>query len=176
MYHTLDAMSAPRSETLAATAQDLLTHATRLTKDLELRSMESPSLEVGCNTGLWTTHEGSIEDTRVAILKLTQRLEKLILGPHGFLHEYVSANWEYGALYVLVDNDVFEMIPIKGPPISIEVLAERTGLPSEKLLRICRLVACCGILLEPIEGFFSHTVISETLVTDQGFKSFVGFQ
>lgn len=169
-------MSTPPSHTLVDTAKSLLTQATRLANELEARSICQPGLEVGCSTDLWTTHDGAIEDARAAILKLTQRLEKLVSGPYGFLHDYVSANWEYAALYVLVDRNVLKEIPIQGPPMSITVLAKRCGLDSEKLLRVCRLVACCGILQEPSEGFFTHTVISETLVIDQGFKSFVGFQ
>ncbi|GAB1317686.1 hypothetical protein MFIFM68171_07896 [Madurella fahalii] len=55
-------------------------------------------------------------------------------------------------------------------------LAKQSGLPAEKVLRICRLVACAGILKEPEEDTFAHTAISEELVRDPGFRSFIAFQ
>jgi hypothetical protein len=96
-------------------------------------------------------------------------------GPHGFLHEYVSTNWEHGALYALLDFGILERIPLDGA-MSIAQLAEQSHLPSEKLLRVCRLVACAGILRETEGGVFSHTAVSEELVTDAGFRAWTAFQ
>ena len=68
-----------------------------------------------------------------------------------------------------------EHIPIEGA-ISIARLTEQGGLPSDKLLRICRLAASAGILREIEEGVFAHTAISVKLVRDTGFRSFIAFQ
>jgi hypothetical protein len=163
-------------DNLVETAEEILARTSQLAKQLSQRSINPPSLAVGASSDLWTTHNGEIEALRSAILALTQRLDKLLEGPHGFLHEYVSTNWECGALYTLLEFDVLEKIPLDGSSVRAARLAEQTGLPTEKLLRICRLVATAGILQETEEGSFAHTAISETLVRDEGFKSFIRFQ
>lgn len=164
-------------DSLVETAEEILARTAELSKQLSQRSIVSPSsLNVGSSSGLWTTHDGEIETLRSAILALTQHLDRLIESPHGFLHEYVSTNWEYGALYTLLEFNVMEKIPLDGSSVSAAQLAEETGLPPEKLLRICRLIATVGILEETEEGSFAHTAISETLVRDEGYKSFIRFQ
>ncbi|KAL9085531.1 MAG: hypothetical protein Q9165_007576 [Trypethelium subeluteriae] len=169
-------MSTKHSDDLVHTAEEILTRTSQLAKQLSQRSITPPSLSVGANSDLWTTHDGEIEALRSATLALTQRLDNLLEGPHGVIHEYVSTNWEYGALYTLLEFDILEKIPLDGSPVPAAQLAEQAGLPSEKLLRICRLVATTGILQEPEEGLFAHTAISEILVKDPGFRSWVGFQ
>ncbi|KAJ6023971.1 O-methyltransferase [Penicillium herquei] len=163
--------------TLIKTAQQILDTTTELSKRLTDSDIAIPNdLNVGTTSGLWTTHNAEIEALRSKITGLSQNLGMLLEGPHGFLHEYVSVNWEHGALYTLLDHNVLEQIPLDGSKIPIAELATRTGLPADKLLRICRLVATVGIIREETEGEFSHTAISETLVKDQGYKSFIGFQ
>ncbi|KAK3368612.1 putative O-methyltransferase [Podospora didyma] len=166
---------AAAKDDLLGVAEGLLEHTQKLVQYLSEHSITPPSLAVGARTDLWTTHGGEIEEQRTAITGLMQHLEKLLHGPHGFLHEYVSGNWEYGALYTLLEYNVLEKIPLDGA-VLVDTLAEQSGLPAEKLLRICRLVACAGILLETEDGVFAHTAISEELVTDVGFRAWVGFQ
>lgn len=161
---------------LLQTAQAIVTESSRLAKLLSDRSIAPPSLSVGASCELWTAHDGEMESVRSALLGLTQRLDMLVQGPHDFLHEYVSLNWEYGALYTLLQFDVLEKMPLDGTSVPVSVLAQETGLPSEKLRPMCRLVACAGILRQMENDCFAHTVISEELVRDRGFKSFAGFQ
>lgn len=162
---------------LVETAEGILAGTSELSKLLSQSSIAPPSgLAVGASSDLWNTHDGEIEALRSTILSLTLRLDRLLEGPHGFLHEYVSTNWEYGALYTLLEFDVMEKIPLDGTSVRAAQLAEQTGLQPEKLLRICRLVATAGILQETEEGSFAHTAISETLVRDEGYKSFIRFQ
>lgn len=170
-------MSSLQQDNLIHTAEEILARTSELSKQLSQCSIVTPSgLDVGASSGLWTTHDGKIETLRSAILGLTQRLDKLLEGPRGFLHEYISTNWEYGALYTLLEFDVLEKIPLDGSSVRAAQLAEQTKLPPEKLLRICRLVATAGILQETEEGSFAHTAISEILVRDEGYKSFIRFQ
>ncbi|KAK3331716.1 putative O-methyltransferase [Cercophora scortea] len=168
-------MSTKETDPLLPLAEDILKHTQELVKILSAQSISPPSLAVGARTELWTTHDGEIEEKRSQLCVLMQRLDKLVQGPRGFLHEYVSGNWEYGALYTLLEFDVLQKIPLRGTA-SVETLAEQARLPADKLLRICRLVACVGILEEVEEGVFGHTAISEELVNDEGFRSWVGFQ
>lgn len=194
---------------LLLVAEDILAQVQGLVEHMSTHSISPPSLQLGSHTELWTSHpDKEILSRRNALVGLTQRLDKLVLGPHGFLHEYVSANWELGALYTLMEHGILEKIPLiasesstsilagdeveivsvngqngtkkkeKRPPsIHVDKLIEGTPLPAEKLLRMCRLLACAGVLEETGEdGFFAHTVISEELVRDPGFAAWVGFQ
>jgi hypothetical protein len=86
---------------------------------------------------------------RFVILALILRLDRLLEGPRGFFHEYVSTNWEYGALYILLEFDVLEKIPLDGSFVRAVELVKQIKLSFEKLLRICRLVATAGISEEP---------------------------
>jgi hypothetical protein len=99
----------------------------------------------------------------------------LLLGPRGFLHDFVSPNWDLGALYTVLEFNILEMIPLDGEAEASH-LAQKSGIPVDKLLRILRLTASENILEETQEGIFRHTAISEALLTDPKFKAFIGFQ
>ena len=162
---------------LVQTAQDILSRTSDLSKQLSQQSIKPPNdLALGARSELWSTHDGEVENLRSSILALTQRLDRLLEGPHGFLHEYISTNWEYGALYTLLEFNIMEKIPLDGSSVSAGDLVADTVLSEEKLLRICRLAATAGILEEKQQGLFSHTAISETLVSDEGYRSFIRFQ
>ena len=170
-------MASSPQNALVETAYRILARTSDLSAQLSQNYIAAPTdLALGATSPLWTTHDEEISNLRSSILALTQHLDRLLEGPHGFLHEYVSTNWEYGALYTLLEFNVLEKIPLDGSPVRAENLAEQVDLPPEKLLRICRLVATAGILVEPEEGSFTHTAISETLVRDEGYKSFIRFQ
>lgn len=163
------------STTLLSVAEEIFGQTYLLTKQLREKGIAEPSLAVGASTELWSSHAGEIEKAQTEIFGLTKKLTKLLHGPHGFLHEYVSSNWEYGALYTLLEFDILEKIPV-GETVHVSQLAEQSGLPLRKLLSILRLAACEDILEETTQGDFGHTAISEELVKDPGYKAFIGFQ
>jgi hypothetical protein len=99
----------------------------------------------------------------------------LVEGPHEILHEYVSSNWDHGALYTLLDFDILPKIPVDGSS-HVSELAKDAGLPKDKLEVALRLAACDGIVREVSDSFFGHTAISEVLVKDKGVKNFLEFQ
>lgn len=163
------------SATLLPLAEEIFGQTYLLVKHLKEKSIAEPSLAVGASTELWSSHSEEIAAAQTSILGLTKRLTKLLYGPHAFLHEHVSSNWELGALYTVLEFDILEMIPLDGQE-HVSQLATRSGLPEDKLLRIMRLTACEQILDEVVDGVFRHTAISEELVKDQKFKAWVGFQ
>ena len=163
------------STTMLALAEKILGQVYRLDDHLKQNSISQPCLAVGASTGLWSSHSTDIESARSSIFGLTKQLTKLLVGPHEFLHEYVSSNWEHGALYTLLEFNILEKIPLDGK-VHVSLLASQSGLPEKKLLSVLRLISCEGILDEVSEGVFSHTAISEELVRDEKFKAFIGFQ
>lgn len=160
---------------MLALAEEILGQTYFLDKYMKQNSIAEPSLAVGSTTELWTSHSKEIVKAQTSIFGLTKQLTKLLFGPHGFLHEYISSNWEYGALYTVLEFNILEMIPIHGQA-HVSKLAAESGLPEDKLLRILRLISCEKILEEISEQVFRHTVLSEELVKDKKFKAFVGFQ
>jgi hypothetical protein len=163
------------STSLLVLAEEILVETSLLVKHLKENNISEPSLAIGAPTEFWSSHALVIEKAQTNIFGLTKQLTKLLRGPHGFLHEYVSTNWEYGALYTLLEFDILEMIPI-GEKLHVSLLAKQSGLQERKLLNILRLVTCEDILEEISEGTFGHTAISEELVRNQKYKSFIGFQ
>lgn len=166
---------ATKQPTITAIAEEIFDLTHKLNKTLVKNDIQFPALSPGSTSELWSSHDNKIEFPRDKILSLTKQLAKLLQGPHGFLHEFISPNWDCGALYTLLEFDILEQIPFD-QPVHVSVLAQDASLQEGKLLNILRLVACEGILVDHDNGSFSHTAISEELVRDQGFKSFIGFQ
>lgn len=126
---------------------------------------------------LWNhpAHSSDVERSQSKLLGLAQSLNRILRGPHDFLHELVASNWDKGALYCLLEHDVLDHIPLDGSS-SLTDLANRTGISAEKLLPILRLAACEQIIQESPEKVFRHELISRELVTDTGLRAFIGFQ
>ena len=163
------------SATMLALAEEIFGQTYLLVKQLKQNSITEPSLAVGASTKLWSSDSKDINTARTNICGLIKLLTKLLSGPHGFLHEYVSTNWEYGALYTVLEFNILEKVPLDGEA-HVSELAVQSGLPENKLLSILRLISCEHILDEVSEGVFRHTAVSEELVKDRKFKAFIGFQ
>jgi hypothetical protein len=156
-------------------ATELQRQTESLVQSLREQEIAEPSLEKGAETQLWGPTSPEIGKAKGRIIGLSKDLSKLLLGPRGFLHEFVSPNWDMGALYTVLEFDILEKIPLDGKA-TLSALAEKSGIPEDKLQRILRLVVCEQVLEEPSEGVFKHTAISESLVADNMFKSFIQFQ
>lgn len=181
-------MSAATIQTLLRTSAELHEQVTKLANELCVHSPANISQPSNGNDGnqeaaadlhsLWEARDGDdpIEKTKTNIIGLAQNLERLTLGPQGFIHELVSVNWEHGALYAALEHGVLDAIPLDGSTQSLAEIAAVIGLQPHKLLPICRLLACSGIIFEAESGKFGHTDISTALTTNKGFSSWVGFQ
>lgn len=163
------------SDALLSIAADLLGECHQLAKRLRARSIAEPSLAAGATTEFWSSSATDIAAPRTKALGLIETLARLIQGPHEFLHEYVSSNWEHGALYTVLQFDVLEKITENGHA-HVSALAEQSGIPENKLLRILRLLSCKQIVNELDDGVFCHTAISKDLISDDKFKAWVEFQ
>lgn len=160
---------------LLSLASEIFGQTYLLSQHMKRNSVAEPTLAVSSSTDLWTSSSTEINQARDNVLELTEQLRRLLYGPHGYMHEYVSSNWEYGALYTVLQFDVLENIPLDGEA-HISQLVEKSGLPTDKLLNILRLTACKRIVEEVSNGTFRHTAISKELVKDSGFKAFIAFQ
>lgn len=181
-------MSAATIQTLLKTSTKLYEQVTKLADELSAQPRSSATQPLNNSNGseeaaadlrsLWEARDGHhpIEKAKANIIGLTQDLERLALGPMGFIHELVSMNWEHGALYVALEYGLLDAIPQDGSTKSLAEIAALTGLQPHKLLPICRLLACSGIISEAEPGKFGHTFISMALATNKGFSSWVGFQ
>lgn len=181
-------MSAATIQTLLKTSTKLHEQVTKLATELSVHSLDNGIQPSNGSNGsqettadlrtLWEARDGddSIEKTKANIIGLAYDLEKLTLGPHGFIHELVSVNWEHCALYVALEHGVLDALPSDGSTQSLAEIATLVGLQPHQLLPICRLLACSGLISEAEPGSFGHTFISTALTTNDGFRSWVGFQ
>lgn len=181
-------MSAATVQTLLRTSAQLHEQVKKLANELSVNIQADVAQPLNNSNGnqeaasdlrsVWEARDGHdpIEKAKADVVGLAQDLERLTLGPQGFIHELVSANWEHGALYVALEHGVLEAIPKDGSTQSLDEIAALTGLHTHKLLPICRLLACSGIISELEPENFGHTFISTALVTNKGFSSWVGFQ
>jgi hypothetical protein len=160
---------------ILAIAQEIFGETYLLSQWLKVNSISEPCLAVGTSTELWTSKSKEIEQAKSNIVGLANRLTKLVHGPHDFLHEFISSNWDLGALYTVLEFNILEKIPLHSQ-IHVSSLSAQSGIPENKLLRILRLVSCEDIVEEISIGMFRHTAISEELVKDKKFRSFIGFQ
>ena len=161
--------------TLLSITERIQAQVSNLEIYLKQNSISQPNLACGASTELWSSDATEIQSARSSISGLTKQLTKLLGGPYEYLHEFISSNWEQGALYTLLEFQVFEQIPLNGSA-HVSLLASKSGLVERKLLSVLRLVSCEGILDEVSEGCFGHTAISKELVKDEKFKAFIGFQ
>ncbi|KAK4890187.1 hypothetical protein LTR27_011069 [Elasticomyces elasticus] len=115
------------------------------------------------------------EDRRQRVLGLIDQLKKLLQDPHEYLHDYVSSNWDHGALYVALQANIFEVVAEEGSA-HITTLSRRSNIPADKLLRILRLLSCQSFVEEQDGEIFCLTDVSECLVVDKDFKAWVAFQ
>jgi hypothetical protein len=160
---------------ILALAQEIFGETYLLSQWLKVNSIAEPCLAVGASTELWTSKSKEIEQAKSNIVGLANRLTKLVHGPHDFLHEFISPNWDLGALYTVLEFNILDKIPLLSA-VHVSSLAAQSGIPENKLLRILRLVSCEDILEEVTIGTFRHTAISEELVKDKKFGSFISFQ
>ncbi|KAK3674113.1 hypothetical protein LTR78_005960 [Recurvomyces mirabilis] len=112
---------------------------------------------------------------RIRILGLLDRLKSLLQDPHEFVHDYVSTNWDHGALYVLLHAKVLDAIADDGGS-DLTLLSEQSGIPADKLVRILRLLSCQHFVEEPCDEHFALTAASRMLVNDVDFRAWVEFQ
>lgn len=181
-------MPANTIQTLLSTSAELHEQVTQLCNELSALTQVTTPQPLNKHSGgreaaaelhsLWEARDGDdpMEKAKANIIGLAKKLESLTLGPQGFIHELVSVNWEHGALYVALEHGVLDAIPRDGSTRNLQEIAALTGLHPNKLLPLCRLLACSGIISEAEPESYGHTFISTALSVNKGFSSWVGFQ
>lgn len=162
---------------ILSVAQEIFGETYLLSQWLKVNSITEPCLAAGSKSELWTSKSKEVEQAKSNIIGLANRLTKLVHGPHDFLHEFISPNWDLGALNTVLEFGILEKIPLDSETgVHVSILAAQSGLPENKLLRILRLASCEDIVEEVSFATFRHTAISEELVKDRKFRAFIGFQ
>ncbi|PYI09337.1 S-adenosyl-L-methionine-dependent methyltransferase [Aspergillus sclerotiicarbonarius CBS 121057] len=154
-------------------AGEILTLCTQLEQSCNESGIPPPNLSAGGKTDFWSDSE--VTPTRTTALGLLDQLTTLLQGPHDFLHEFVSTNWDHGALYVFLQSHTLEHIAQSGQA-SLHDLSTQSGIPEDKLIRILGLLRCRHIVAEPEKDAFTLTTVSEELLKDGDFRAWVEFQ
>ncbi|KAF2858091.1 putative O-methyltransferase [Piedraia hortae CBS 480.64] len=138
--------------------------------------MRAPSLEQGSSSELWTSSSGEIGKLRTSLLGLVEDMSLLLMGPHDYQHEYVSVNWDHGALYAALRSKIIDSVAQSPGGKTVATICGETNVPQDKLLRILRLLCCKHIVKEVEDETFAPTAVCEDLVKDDNFRSWVEFQ
>ncbi|KAL8653256.1 MAG: hypothetical protein Q9210_002210 [Variospora velana] len=157
-------------------AADILHECSVMDRECQAKNTAPPTLEAGTSTAFWSESSTEITAARTKALGLLDKLGAVLRGPHEFLHEYVASGWDQAALYALLQSRTLEHIASSGGLASLGSLSAKSGIPSDKLVRILALLRCKNIVQEPEDGVFSLTTISEKLVDDGDFRAWVEFQ
>lgn len=116
------------------------------------------------------------EVARQEALGILSRLTAELQGPHEYLHELVSSNWDHGAFYAALQSRALDYIAAAGGRISANELSRRCNVPADKLVRILGLLRCRYLVEEPERGVYALTDVSEHLISHEDFRSWVEFQ
>ncbi|KAL8901489.1 MAG: hypothetical protein Q9207_005171 [Kuettlingeria erythrocarpa] len=157
-------------------ATDILHECSLMDKERRAKNIAPPTLEAGTSTAFWSGASTEITVARTKALGLLDELSALLRGPHEFLHEFVASNWDHAALYAFLQSQSLEHIASFGGVASLSNLSDKSGIPSDKLVRILALLRCKNIVQEPEDGVFALTAISEELINDGDFRAWVEFQ
>ncbi|PWY67987.1 S-adenosyl-L-methionine-dependent methyltransferase [Aspergillus sclerotioniger CBS 115572] len=161
------------SSSIHELATQILTLCSQLEQTCNASGIPPPTLSTDTRTTFWS--DFAVATTRTTALGLLDQLTTLLQGPHDFLHEFVSSNWDHGALYVFLQSQTLEYIAQSGQA-SLHDLSTHSGIPADKLLRILGLLRCRHIISEPEKGVFTLTAVSEELLEDGDFRAWVEFQ
>ena len=156
-------------------ASKIFEESSRLNQNLDPRDSLQQQTQLENPLEMMPSLPQGVDESRKRVLGLIERLKQLLQDPHEYLHEYVSSNWDHGALYVVLQANVLEMIPENGSA-HIASLSKQSNIPASKLLRILRLLSCQQVVDEVDEEQFARTAVSEALIGDENFKAWVEFQ
>lgn len=157
-------------------ALDILHECTLMETACQENSVDLPSLATGASTEFWSESREDITVSRSRAIGALDALNILLLGPHGFLHEFVATSWDHGALYAFLQSSALAHMASARYPVTLRELAEKTQIPEDKLFRILSLLRCRNFVHEPESGVFTLTAISHDLVNDAEFLAWVEFQ
>jgi hypothetical protein len=126
-----------------------------------------------------TQYESSPKDEKREILKHIQdaaiSLARTSASPMEGLMSFLFQPHHNACVRVAIGMGVFDHITARGGPISLELLAEKTGSEPEFVFRILRALVAMDILHESQPGYYSHTPLSE-LLADRGIQAYAVHQ
>lgn len=148
---------------IAAAAQDLV-------KEMQAQGVPEPSFDENAVTTLWTLQDGIIDAHRQKIMDMTAGLHSLVSGPYAALRWLSGTHFSSAALRVVLEFEVLKHIP-PGSSVTIDVLAEKTGLDKDKLRRMLRLMNTHAITAKAPAAAFKHTAFSRKLAEEPEFAA-----
>jgi hypothetical protein len=134
------------------------------------------------------------ESLRAPLNEAAHDLLRLINGPKRSLRPFFLSHYDLAALQIALDRGFFKHVPlpthvkehtssrndngIVGEGISVEELAKKAGMDTDRTARILRLLATHRIF-ERVDGeseSFKHTAASASLARDDDFHAFADMQ
>ncbi|KAK7979659.1 hypothetical protein PG989_012116 [Apiospora arundinis] len=101
-------------------------------------------------------------------------LQRLIDGPSKWLRAFCCTGYDLGALQVALDFEFFRWVPADGN-ISLQNLAERSGLDVGRTGRVVRQLITYRIFEEALPGLISHSSTSLVMQRDEELRAVVHY-
>lgn len=159
------------SSSILALAQDILKRTQDMTQFFEANNHISPSFALGSGDPpnspeyrhLYGELKNSLED-----------LLRLIDGPSRWLRTFCCTGYDLGALQIALDFEFFHHVPAVGD-ISLEELAEKSGLDLDRTSRVVRQLRTYRIFEELRPRAISHSSTSLVIREDHDLRSVVHY-
>lgn len=175
--HTMSGMST--NDTISTTAKvDLLTlandvlHQTQdIVEYLRADCYPVPTFAVDCSDRPETIEYFKLQD---ALKRSLEDLKYLVEGPKVHFRALCCHGYELAAVQVALDFNFFGIVPENGS-ISLEELAQKSGVDLDRTSRIIRLLATEFLFREPTPGYVAHNPSSYVLHKDLDIRSTVHY-
>ncbi|VBB79779.1 Putative O-methyltransferase [Podospora comata] len=156
---------------ILALAEGILSKTKEITAYLQSNNLPastfSPSSASPPNKADYRELQGSLRT-------LLEDLQRLVDGPALFYRHFLMRGYEIAAFQIALDFDFFTLIPAEGE-ISVEELAKKAGLDTDKTGRVVRLLITHRFFQERKKGYFSHNLFSFALQQDDEVRSMVHY-
>ncbi|WPH01302.1 S-adenosyl-L-methionine-dependent methyltransferase [Acrodontium crateriforme] len=157
-------------------ATDLLQQCQIISGECNRSKVSTLRTAINGSAETWHQTNPRANNARSVAQGLITQLSTFLHGPHEYLHELVSSNWDHGALYAALQARVIDHIAASTGGSSLYELSQHCDIPEDKLSRILGLLCCRGIISQPEQGVYVSTSVSRELIRDGEFRAWVEFQ
>ncbi|KAI0154907.1 putative O-methyltransferase [Xylariaceae sp. FL1272] len=165
-------MTDPSDSLLLTKARDVLQQAETLVKYFESNGFDQPDFTKD-SAGYHVSAE--FNTIRTSITQAAQDVLLLANGPMNWLRTFFCHHHDLGAWQTALRFKYFSIVPLD-KPISTEEMAEKSGMDTDRLGRIMKLLASQRCFQEVEENVYEHTALSALIARDKTIEAAISFQ
>lgn len=156
---------------ILALAEGILSKTKEITAYLQSNNLPASTFSPSSAS---PTNKADYRELQGSLRTLLEDLQRLVDGPALFYRHFLMQGYEIAAFQIALDFDFFTLIPAEGE-ISVEELAKKAGLDTDRTGRVVRLLITHRFFQERRKGYFSHNSFSYALQQDDEVRSMVHY-